>query len=246
VAEAIDNGTPTFPLDPPGWVPLGKVWSEVTNVVGHPQVALDEIWLELVSGGVRALRSRLLSEGCYSPFEPVDRTAWRNIGFCVYENGFVFELRDRKDHTTSADVTGDDGGGVTLLLCWKDVCRRWLSKPRKAKPRKALSIKPVVEPAASTSATEPVADAVGEQLPKRSRRRREQSSPQIQRAIPVLRRLYPEKLYGNGWPTREQVADVDLCARAAAEYERVEGQEPQKSRLGPPSDDTYLRAVGRR
>jgi hypothetical protein len=114
----------------------------------------------------------------------------------------------------------------------------WRHRPRAEE-------KPVVEPPAPTSAAEPVAGAVGEQPSKRSRRRRQQNRPQTRRATKVLRRLYPESRYGNGWPTREEVADVDLVARAEAEYEKVEGQETPKSKLGPPSGATYLRTVGR-
>src|SRR5262249_10666397 len=123
--------------------------------------------------------------------------------------------------------------------------------PEEAKPTESTTDEK--QPPAKNAAVEPVeqapagptADAADELPPKRSRRRRQQNSPQARRATMVLRRLYPASRYGDGWPTREEVSDVDLVAHATAEYEKVERQGP-KSRWDAPSADTYLRVVGRR
>jgi hypothetical protein len=120
-----------------------------------------------------------------------------------------------------------------------------VSPPKLFKPKPAAATPEEAKPTeAATDEKQTLANT--ESPPKRSRRRRQQNSPQAQRAEKVLRRLYPKKHSGDRWPTREEVADVDLVARAEAEYQRVEGQEIPKSRLGPPSPDTYLRVVGRR
>jgi hypothetical protein len=132
-----------------------------------------------------------------------------------------------------------------------------LAAPEEAKPTEATTEEKQTSAktaAPAFAAVEPVeqmparstADAADESPPKRSRRRRQQSRPQSQRADKVLRRLYSKSVYGDGWPTREEVSDKDLVARADAEYAQVEGQESPRSRLGPPSPDTYLRVVGRR
>ena len=78
--------------------------------------------------------------------------------------------------------------------------------------------------------------------PRASRRRRNQEvGPQTRRARVVLKRVYPE-----GYPTRDQVSDVDLYDRFAKEYEKVEGKANPPSRLRMPSPDTVLREVGRK
>jgi hypothetical protein len=80
--------------------------------------------------------------------------------------------------------------------------------------------------------------------PRASRRRRNQGSgPQTLRARVVLKRMYggPE-----GYPTRDEVSDVDLLDRFAKEYEKVEGKANPPSRLKMPSPDTVLREVGRK
>jgi hypothetical protein len=75
-----------------------------------------------------------------------------------------------------------------------------------------------------------------------SRPRRNQGiGAQTRRARAVLKRMYPA-----GYPTRDEVADVDLYDRFAGEYGRVEGQADPPSRLEMPSRDTVLREVGRK
>jgi hypothetical protein len=78
--------------------------------------------------------------------------------------------------------------------------------------------------------------------PRASKRRRNQGSgPQTRRARVVLKRVYPA-----GYPTRDQVSDVDLYDRFAKEYEKVEGKANPRSRLAMPSRATVLREVGRK
>jgi hypothetical protein len=55
-------------------------------------------------------------------------------------------------------------------------------------------------------------------------------------------------MYGGaaGYPTRDEVPDVDLLDRFAKEYGRVEGKATPPSKLLMPSPDVVLREVGRR
>jgi hypothetical protein len=80
------------------------------------------------------------------------------------------------------------------------------------------------------------------QLPRRSRKRRNQGGgQQTLRARVVLRRMY-----GAEYPTKEEVSNDDLLDRFDKEYARVEGKANPPSRHGKPSPDTVLREAGRR
>src|SRR5262245_40715154 len=85
-----------------------------------------------------------------------------------------------------------------------------------------IQIRPVHQPAQRPS-----------RKPRRpSRKPREDRSggQQRRRARIVLRRIWPE-----GYPTRDQVPDVDLQDRFAKEYDKVEGKANPPSRLKMPS-----------
>jgi hypothetical protein len=80
MADAAQNDTPSHPTVQPvpdGWVLLSEVFIWVTNIVGAPDVALDEIRRHLLAGRVRSLRRRRLDGGV----EDVElaRTFWRDI-----------------------------------------------------------------------------------------------------------------------------------------------------------------------
>jgi hypothetical protein len=76
---------------------------------------------------------------------------------------------------------------------------------------------------------------------KRSRQREKGRGRQTIRALAVLKKLYPE-----GWPTTEEISNLDLLAQFRAKLACVEAEMVPRPRPPEPSDDTVLRAVGRR
>jgi hypothetical protein len=63
--------------------------------------------------------------------------------------------------------------------------------------------------------------------------------PQRVRARKVLRRIF-----GEDYPTEEELSTPDLLKKFRAEYSRMEGGSPSKP--GRPSNETVLREVGRK
>jgi hypothetical protein len=77
-----------------------------------------------------------------------------------------------------------------------------------------------------------------------SRKRKNQGGgAQTLRARVVLKRMYGGP---GGYPTRDEVSDVDLYDRFAKEYEKVEGKAKPASKLKMPSREVVMREAGRK
>jgi hypothetical protein len=93
-----------------------------------------------------------------------------------------------------------------------------------------------IEPAGATKSAE-----ASSTTPKRSRRKTSYAGAQTVRANKVLKQLYPE-----GCPSQEEMSNADLLDAFADQYPRFKATEKPASRYGKPSDNTVLRAVGRK
>jgi hypothetical protein len=79
MAQSADNDTRTLrQSDPPAWTALLEVFALLTDLIGEPDKALDDIWRALMSGKVGSLRRRLLSDERVHDVI-LDRATWHSI-----------------------------------------------------------------------------------------------------------------------------------------------------------------------
>jgi hypothetical protein len=206
------------------WISLAEVGEYVTQINGGSRdLALLDIQAALV-GGCRSLL-RWIKDGQeekeYPPpafWSPSTRLVWEPP---YYPQGWKLVVRLPWDEFK--------GGELYPFLRRTDAIR-WGLWP-------ALES---AQPKQQPSKKHESADARPQ--PRASKRRRNQrSGPQTRRTRVVLKRMYSE-----GYPTRDEVSDVDLLDRFAKEYEKVEGKAYPPSRLKMPSLETILREVGRK
>jgi hypothetical protein len=203
------------------WVSYG--YRGGSNAEASESIALENIFLERFVAALHSGR-------CYAQGVPHGGTVVTNIPAAPITVETIKQLR------------GDQWELAGTVWYGGDVI---MGSPPNSdlRPEPSIALRPSRVEDQDKVASEPApADAQSQQ--RSSRRRKNQGSgPQTRRARVVLKRLYggPE-----GYPSRDEVSDVDLYDQFANQYASVEGKAHPPSRYPMPSREVVLREVGRK
>jgi hypothetical protein len=242
--------TPDTQPTPPGWVMLVEAFPSVVPIVGDPKVAAEEVWRALLAGRVRSLRRRFLNDSVEDAVMP--RTFWRGIKF--------YAAKDTRGRDVLRICTwlpkGADDSFISkcVFYLWRaDINVVWPSAfPAEtvlelvtSEPVAATEVPKHTEAAPAAESLKP-AEAAAKCAPSKKKKRSRRKS--LYRTAPrALARKLLDRMYPEGYPTEDEVSSPDMWRQFQIQYDKYKREVVKPlSTHGIPSQDTMLRAAGRR